>query len=456
MFLRHIKEFPYMSLPVVGGLMALGLPAFSTLKLWGKYAEADYNTIYETTYRRSNGSTYTTIERGSLLPAIVFFFIFAWLMMLGFMVLKVSSLLIASPLIILMSFCLPGTFAALDKECIEVYLSQNKEQKSWPAIIFLALGGVLSFYLTSEFSKIGVVSSKGWGFLFFFLPISVFIFFAFIGPIIVGIISTFHYYRRQEGWNKLINLINIILFFSLIISFSIYMNDYHDRDKPVKFDGKVINFNKGSFDKYRWEPARWMTGNIEGPKSWIAYYAESVEYLLADGIISVKKLIGVNSEKESTKKQIDNGLKARNLARLKITSRPAANVQIVNADERYDVPPGAYEVRIEKEGYFTHYEIYDVKAGLFEKLITLKKMTPTEQENLTYQYDPLYIRVRASYGVDAVVQVINIKDKYRHGMHVNPGKYDIKVSAKGYKTHRQIYDVNDKPLDIIVHLEMDR
>ncbi|MCU8085470.1 hypothetical protein [Shewanella sp. SM23] len=456
MFLRHIKKFPYMSLPVVGGLMALGLPAYSTLKTWGKYAKTDSNTIYETTYRRSNGSTYTTTERGSLGPAIVFFFIFAWLMMLGFMVLKVSSLLIASPLIILMSFCLPGTFAALDKECIEVYLSQKKEQKSWPAIVFLALGGGLSFYLTSEFSKIGVVSSKGWGFLFFFLPISAFIFFAFIGPIIVGIISIFHYYHRQEGWNKLINLINIILFFSLFISYNFYMNDYRARDKPVKFDGKVINFNKGSFGESRWELARWMTGNIEGPKNWLAYYAGSVEYVLADGIIWVKELFEVDGEEESKKKLIDKELKVKKMARLKVTSRPTAKVQIVNADERYDVPPGMYEVRIEKEGYFTHYEIYDVKAGLFEKLITLKKMTPAEQENPPYQYAPLYIRVLASYGVDAVVQVMNINEKYRHGMHVNPGKYDIKVSAKGYKTHRQIYEVKDKPLDIIVHLEMDR
>ncbi len=446
-----------MSLPVVGGLIALGLAAYSTLKIWGKYGKADSNTIYETTYRRSHGSTYTTTERGSLGPAIVFFLIFAWLMMLGFMVLKVSSLLIASPLIILMSFCMTGMIAALDKEGIEDYLSQNKEQKSWLAIVFLVLGGVLSFYLTSEFSKIGIVSSKGTGFLFFFLPISVFIFFAFIGPIIIGMISTFHYFRRKKGWNKIKNPISVILIFFLFISYNSYMHDYSVRDKPVKFDGKVINFNKGSFGESRWEPARWMKGNIEGPKNWLAYYAESVEYVLADGVIWVKELFGVDSEKESKKKQIDKGLKAHNMARLKVTSRPAARVQIVNADERDDVLPGMYEVRIEKEGYFTHYEIYDVKAGLFEKLITLKKMTPAEQENPPYQYDPLYIRVLASYGVDAaVVQVMNINEKYRHGMHVDPGKYDIKVSAKGYKTHRQIYEVKDKPLDIIVHLEMDR
>jgi len=62
----------------------------------------------------------------------------------------------------------------------------------------------------------------------------------------------------------------------------------------------------------------------------------------------------------------------------------------------------------------------------------------------------LYIKTTPS---DAGIYIMNIRPKFRQGMRLSPGKYDVIISRKGYKKYRQWIQVRNKDVHLTVNLK---
>ncbi|MEK8018655.1 MAG: PEGA domain-containing protein [Candidatus Parabeggiatoa sp.] len=86
------------------------------------------------------------------------------------------------------------------------------------------------------------------------------------------------------------------------------------------------------------------------------------------------------------------------------------------------LPPGTYDIQVKKPGYITWRKKVPIRNNKrFRVTIWPKKyrlFVNTTQKN-------------------AKISIMNIKPKYRRGIRLTAGKYDIKVSSPGCQTHRQ-------------------
>ena len=64
--------------------------------------------------------------------------------------------------------------------------------------------------------------------------------------------------------------------------------------------------------------------------------------------------------------------------------------------------------------------------------------------------NPLFVNT-TPYG--ARIQILNIKPKYEVGIELKPGKYDIRISKKGYKSQRFWITMEHKPVVITRELK---
>jgi len=62
----------------------------------------------------------------------------------------------------------------------------------------------------------------------------------------------------------------------------------------------------------------------------------------------------------------------------------------------------------------------------------------------------LYIKTTPS---DAGIYIMNIRPRFKQGMRLGPGKYDVIVSRKGYKKYRQWIRIHSKDVHLTVNLE---
>ena len=91
-----------------------------------------------------------------------------------------------------------------------------------------------------------------------------------------------------------------------------------------------------------------------------------------------------------------------------------------------ELEPGRYEVEVSAAGYETKKEGVELEAGKDEHIhITL-------------------IPAKAHLWVDtepqeAIVRILNIQAEFTQGMELEPGRYEIEVSAAGFET-RQAMD----------------
>jgi serine/threonine-protein kinase PpkA len=78
-------------------------------------------------------------------------------------------------------------------------------------------------------------------------------------------------------------------------------------------------------------------------------------------------------------------------------------------------------------------------------------------ESVSQDHDMVILRVRPEPS-DARVRVINIAPAYRDGMDLEPGSYDIEVTAPGYRTFRGWHESvpGNWALDVTLEPEPDR
>ena len=113
-----------------------------------------------------------------------------------------------------------------------------------------------------------------------------------------------------------------------------------------------------------------------------------------------------------------------------ISVTPAtAEVRLLNIEERYrdrmPLPAGMYRVEVSADGYET--EILSVQHGsepTTESVSLRRRAAPRMVAGFTIQAQPPSARVR----------VLNIKERYRAGMGLPEGTYQVEVAADGYET----------------------
>ena len=105
-----------------------------------------------------------------------------------------------------------------------------------------------------------------------------------------------------------------------------------------------------------------------------------------------------------------------------------ARIQIVNIEEAYRagmaLGPGAYEVEVSAAGYTAVRETIQHGREATEQRIVLAALPP---QPFTVVAEPSGARI----------QIVNIEEAYRAGMALEPGAYEVEVSAAGYAAVRE-------------------
>ncbi|MAD74575.1 MAG: hypothetical protein CML20_07280 [Rheinheimera sp.] len=78
--------------------------------------------------------------------------------------------------------------------------------------------------------------------------------------------------------------------------------------------------------------------------------------------------------------------------------------------------------------------IWCILAASYLALQTVGQKTSLHTHSPPAEFYPLTI---TTYPNNATVKVMNIKTKYKRGMMLPQGRYDIEVSKEGYTTHRR-------------------
>jgi cell division protein FtsB len=124
------------------------------------------------------------------------------------------------------------------------------------------------------------------------------------------------------------------------------------------------------------------------------------------------------------------------IARLRVETFPEdATVRILNIKPRFsqgmELEPGSYHVEVSSEGYETQRRLVELGPGA-EKRITfeLAKITP--------KVGWLYVETVPD---NATVKILNIAQRFRQGMELEPGKYHVQVSSEGYETQRRLVEL---------------
>ena len=94
--------------------------------------------------------------------------------------------------------------------------------------------------------------------------------------------------------------------------------------------------------------------------------------------------------------------------------------------------PGRYDLQVHKAGYKAYRGWVTIKnKSRHIKIKLLPKGKQIQQKNNAANTYPLHVNVTPA---DAKVQVMNIMPKFRQGMDLKPGSYDLKISHPKYKT----------------------
>lgn len=120
-------------------------------------------------------------------------------------------------------------------------------------------------------------------------------------------------------------------------------------------------------------------------------------------------------------------------ARLYVDSKPQnATVIIWNIKKKFRqgmrLPPGKYDIQVQKSGY--HAKRQWIRLGKKNKRVKVS-LKPRAYE----------VRINTE-PTDAKIKIWNIKAKYKPGMSLAAGRYNVSVSAPGYETVRRWIEVD--------------
>ena len=112
-----------------------------------------------------------------------------------------------------------------------------------------------------------------------------------------------------------------------------------------------------------------------------------------------------------------------------------ANVEILDFDRSFqqgmELEPGKYHLQVSLEGYEPKDRLIELGAGEEKQIdFELKKIAP--------QMGRLFIQ---SVPEDAIIRILNTKQKFIQGMELEPGSYHVEVAAEGYQTERRWIDL---------------
>ncbi|BDX06394.1 SUMF1/EgtB/PvdO family nonheme iron enzyme [Planctobacterium marinum] len=100
------------------------------------------------------------------------------------------------------------------------------------------------------------------------------------------------------------------------------------------------------------------------------------------------------------------------------------------SNKRISLSPGSYRLSVEKAGYNTVNKIVELRGDKTE-YVSLSRSAPVRL--------PLTINTSPS---DARVQILNIQPVYYEGIRLEPGDYQVKVSAEGYESETRWVSLN--------------
>ena len=124
------------------------------------------------------------------------------------------------------------------------------------------------------------------------------------------------------------------------------------------------------------------------------------------------------------------------------TTPPNSRVTLVDYAETYypgiPLPPGSYKIVVEHEGYESARQSVEISSQAVSIEVALKIRTYALTVNATPP--------------DSTVRIVNIQDRYRAGMRLRPGDYEVEVSRRGYFSTRQVVTVVDQNVVLEVAL----
>lgn len=133
---------------------------------------------------------------------------------------------------------------------------------------------------------------------------------------------------------------------------------------------------------------------------------------------------------------------------LNIDTNPAlAKVKFVSPgglefEEGKSYKPGEYTIEVTADGYKTLNKTFDIR----DKDVSLDLKLSKDEYPLTIRTSPKNARV----------QILNIRDRYKSGIMLAPGKYKIKVSARNYRSRTVEYSISNQALNKTINLIEDR
>jgi len=123
-----------------------------------------------------------------------------------------------------------------------------------------------------------------------------------------------------------------------------------------------------------------------------------------------------------------------------------ATVRLMNIRPKYKdgikLKPGKYDVEVSKEGFHT-----------YRRWFTIEKKDKTIEVNLNIipEKNKFSFTVKTK-PVDATVRLMNIKPRYKDGIKLKPGKYDVEVSKKGFHIYRKWFTLEKRDKIIEINL----
>ena len=118
-----------------------------------------------------------------------------------------------------------------------------------------------------------------------------------------------------------------------------------------------------------------------------------------------------------------------------------AQVRILDVALAYrdgmDLPPGDYRVAVSAQGYHEKVEVVSHGVSPTTHRITLDRVSQIRGQPFTVRTGP----------PDARVQIMNIEPRYRAGIELPRGSYDVRVTANGFDTIERTLLHGDEPTD---------
>ena len=110
----------------------------------------------------------------------------------------------------------------------------------------------------------------------------------------------------------------------------------------------------------------------------------------------------------------------------------------------YELAPGGHRITVAGQGYGSYEKTYTFRSGRSKEINVLLAEAKPVNGSLAVDTIP----------EDAVVKIMNIREKYQRGIELGPGKYHVRVLAPGYDTQNLWTEVGlGEDKIITVHLE---